>query len=197
MSSYYAKLTHLISSWPGLGAVSSHRLLDAFIAKPYMKNTLEKLLHVLDEHPLCRCCQLPYLSKESCKNCQKEQSTLLVFSSISDALLFQYIHPNNEYQYFALKDLLDHKVGQSFSDIGIETLSVFLKQRPGLKKVIFISNHSAQAQATYFALEQLLESHLLFHPSWPNQKIPALSGLAGHEIAQLHCLLEEILAIKS
>lgn len=190
--SYYSSLLNILSSWPGLGSVMTHRLLDAFLSQDYLQRTLDDLSSQIKQHPPCHSCQMPTHIHKKCQNCARESSELIVFTKIIDAMIYDYINPKSPVGLFALKNPIDHKSHHRPSDIGVNELSQLIKKK-NIHSLILVTNTSLESQATYFYLEQTF-SHIRVHQAqWPNPKVPSISALTTAEIARLNTNIDNIL----
>ena len=174
--------------WPGLGSIASHRLMDGFLSQEGLLDSLKEIYQFIKQHPLCSQCQLPCHTHKSCKNCEKKSHSLIVFTKIIDAIIYDYVHPACEYKLFALKKELDHKIHSQPQDIGISALKRAIVQKD-IQKIVFVSNNSDQSQATFYYLKQNFPSVCVVQSGWPNVKVPSLSAFNPDE---LHRLQENI-----
>lgn len=182
--SYYSSLLKIVSSWPGLGSVAAHKLIDSFISQEFMKESLEELRQQLSSHQLCSQCQLPHHKKNSCYNCEQISPDLVIFSRVIDFMIYNYIHPKSQSIFFCLKGCLDHKNYLGPQDIGLDLLKKFLEKK-SVKNILFVVPSSLEGDATAFLLERTFSEQHFQQACWPNPKIPTLAGLSHEEIAML------------
>ena len=180
--SYYSSLLKIVSSWPGLGSVSAHKLIDALISQEHMKESLDELRQELRGHKLCPACQTPHHKKKSCTNCEYTSDQLVIFSRVIDYMIYNYIHPKSHAVFFALKGCLDHKNYFGPADIGLDVLKNYINERK-FRSILFVCPSSLEGDATAFLLERSFPGVYFEQASWPNPKIPTLAGLTHEEIA--------------
>lgn len=190
---YYSSLLHILSSFPGLGAVMTHKLADAFISQPQIFEKLKELTQLLNQHPLCPNCQLPHRRHRECQNCSRQSSNVLIFAKIIDSIVYDYIHPNSKVPVFGLKNLLDYKKNQGAEDIGLSSLRRFINKRQP-EKIFFVANTSLEAQATAFYLEKTFSRQSFVVVPWPNKKIPTLAGLSQDEVQSLAMKIDSLIS---
>lgn len=190
--SSYLPLIKALSSWPGLGSVMTHRLLDGFLSQRALLQSLEQIHSYIKQHPLCLECNLPHHQHKECKNCSKNNETLIVFTKVIDAMIYDYIHPGNQYRIFALKGSLDHKLHSQPSDIGIDQLESVINNL-NINSIILVSCNSTESQATQYYLSQLFKNTKLIKAQWPNPRVPTLSAFTPQDISRLHDNINELL----
>ena len=182
--SSYLPLIKALSSWPGLGSVMTHRLLDGFYTQPTLLQSLEQIHEYIKQHPLCSECHLPHLHHKECKNCSKNNDVLILFTKVIDAMIYDYIHPGNPYRLFALKGPLDHKLLSQPSDIGIEELNHVITTY-SIPSIIMVTNSSIESKMTHYYISQYFENTPIAKVKWPNPKVPSLSAFSPQELNQL------------
>ena len=191
--SSYLPLIKALSSWPGLGSIMTHRLLDGFLSQPALLQSLEQIHSYIKQHPLCQSCHFPHSQNKECKNCLKNNKALIVFTKVVDAMIYDYIHPGNSCRLFALKGVLDHKINAQPSDIGMNQLASVIKNS-NINSIILVSCNSTESQATHYYLSQLFSKAKIVKVKWPNPKVPSLSAFTPQELSLLHESINQLLS---
>ncbi len=156
------KLIKVLSSLPGLGEKSAHRLSLFFLSKPELCETLGDLLKELPFRVrLCKFCR-NFSEEEVCPICKDESRNKTQLCIIENPIDLIQIEKTGIYQgyYYVLHYLLSPKEGFGPKELGLVPLIELIERRE-VKEIILALSSTLSGEATSSYIAEIVKTYPL------------------------------------